>query len=563
MNKFFYPKLAATTIKKNGKVYILYILTCIGSIAMFYIIHSISINTGLDIMNGGKQLKMLLNLGKWVIGIFSVIFLLYTNSFLIKRRKKELGLYNILGMEKKHISKLMLYETLIIAVLTLVSGIAIGALLSKFMLLLLLKILNFDVTLKFYISKESILSTMLLFISIYAVMLLNNLRQIHLSNPVELLKGGNAGEREPKTKWILTLIGVVSLGAGYYIAVTTENPLSALNLFFIAVLLVIVGTYALFTAGSIAILKALKKNKNFYYKSRNFINVSNMIYRMKQNAVGLANICILSTAILVVLSTTVSLYIGMDDILKTRYPDDIMISISEVQPENIEKVNSIIETEMQKSGLTKTGALKHGYISEISMQEDNKFIVANREESSITNMNILLFITADDYNQLEGKSVQLEQGEVLICADNNTLQGNNVEIFNKQFNIKGYIEDLKIKREMENIVNGYYIIVSDIDSINEIKVAAGDEEKGINYYYGLDVEGSMEEQLELTNAIQSSLNNNSIKSSVEGIATARESFFSIYGGLFFIGLFLGLLFIMATVLIIYYKQISEGYDAKN
>lgn len=562
MNKFFYPKLAATTIKKNGKVYIPYILTCIGSIAMFYIIHSISINTGLDIMNGGKQLKMLLNLGKWVIGIFSVIFLLYTNSFLIKRRKKELGLYNILGMEKKHISKLMLYETLIIAVLTLVSGIAIGALLSKFMFLLLLKILNFDVTLKFYISKESILSTMLLFISIYAVMLLNNLRQIHLSNPVELLKGGNAGEREPKTKWILTLIGVVSLGAGYYIAVTTENPLSALNLFFIAVLLVIVGTYALFTAGSIAILKVLKKNKNFYYKSRNFINVSNMIYRMKQNAVGLANICILSTAILVVLSTTVSLYIGMDDILKTRYPDDIMISISEVQPENIEKVNSIIETEMQKSGLTKTGALKHGYISEIAMQEDNKFIVANREESSITNMNILLFITADDYNQLEGKSVQLEQGEVLICADNNTLQGNSVEIFNKQFNIKGYIEDLKIKREMENIVNGYYIIVSDIDSINEIKVAAGDEEKGINYYYGLDVEGSMEEQLELTNAIQSSLNNNSIKSSVEGIATARESFFSIYGGLFFIGLFLGLLFIMATVLIIYYKQISEGYDDK-
>lgn len=562
MNKFFYPKLAVTTIKKNGKVYIPYILTCIGSIAMFYIMHSISINTGLDIMNGGKQLKMLLNLGKWVIAVFSVIFLLYTNSFLIKRRKKELGLYNILGMEKKHISKLMLYETLIIAVLTLVSGIALGALLSKFMFLLLLKILNFDVTLKFYIAKESILSTMLLFISIYVVMLLNNLRQIHLSNPIELLKGGNTGEREPKTKWILTLIGVVSLGAGYYIAVTTENPLSALNLFFIAVLLVIVGTYALFTAGSIAILKALKKNKNFYYKSRHFINISNMIYRMKQNAVGLANICILSTAILVVLSTTVSLYIGMDDILKTRYPDDIMISISEVQPENIEKVNGIIETEMQKSGLTKTGELKHGYISEIASQEGNKFIVANREESSINNMNILLFITADDYNQLEDKSVQLEQGEVLICADNNTLQGNSVEIFNKQFNIKGHIEALKIKREMENIVNGYYVIVPDINAINEIKEVAGDEEKGINYYYGLDVEGSMEEQSELTYDIQSSLNNNSIKASVEGIATARESFFSIYGGLFFIGLFLGLLFIMATVLIIYYKQISEGYDDK-
>lgn len=561
MNKFFYPKLAVTTIKKNGKVYIPYILTCIGSITMFYIMHSISINTGLDIMNGGKQLKMLLNLGKWVIGVFSVIFLLYTNSFLIKRRKKELGLYNILGMEKKHISKLMLYETLIIAVLTLVSGIALGALLSKFMFLLLLKILNFDVTFKFYIAKESILSTMLLFISIYAVMLLNNLRQIHLSNPIELLKGGNTGEREPKTKWILTLIGVVSLGVGYYIAVTTENPLSALSLFFIAVLLVIVGTYALFTAGSIAILKALKRNKNFYYKSRHFINVSNMIYRMKQNAVGLANICILSTAILVVLSTTVSLYIGMDDILKTRYPDDIGIS-TKIMPEDLKKINSIIETETEKSGLIKTGESKHGYISEIAIQDENKFIVANREESSMTNMNILLFITADDYNQLEDKSVQLEQGEVLICADNNTIQGNSVEIFDKQFNIKGYIETLKIKKEMENIINGYYIIVPDINAINEIKEAAGDEEKGINYYYGLDVEGSMEEQSELTNAIQSSLNNNSIKARVEGIATARESFFSIYGGLFFIGLFLGLLFIMATVLIIYYKQISEGYDDK-
>lgn len=563
MNKLFYPKLAITTIKKNGKVYFPYILTCIGSIAMFYIMHSISINTGLDSMSGGEQLKMILNLGKWVIGIFSVIFLLYTNSFLIKRRKKELGLYNILGMEKKHISKLMFYETLIIASITLVSGIAIGMLLSKFMFLVLLKILNFNVTLKFSIAKESILSTILLFIGIYLIMLLNNLRQIHLSNPIELLRGGNIGEREPKTKWILTLIGIVSLGVGYYIALTTENPLNALNLFFIAVLFVILGTYALFTAGSIAILKALKKNKNFYYKSRHFINVSNMIYRMKQNAVGLANICILSTTILVVLSITVSLYVGMEDILKTRYPNDIIINAT-IMPEDVEKVNSIIEIETEKGELTKTGDLKHGYISETASQEGNKFIVANRQESSITNMNILLFITADDYNQLENKSVQLEQGEVLICGDNNTLQGNSVEIFNKQFNIKEYIEPLRIKREMENVINGYYIIVPDIDMINEIKVSAGDEkEKGIKYYYGLDVKGSMEKQSELIYNIQSSLNNNSIKASVEGIAIAKESFFSIYGGLFFIGLFLGLLFIMATVLIIYYKQISEGYDDKD
>lgn len=562
MNRLFYPKLAITTIKKNGKVYFPYMLTCIGSIAMFYIMHSISINTGLDIMNGGKQLKMILNLGKWVIAIFSVIFLLYTNSFLIKRRKKELGLYNILGMEKKHISKLMFYETLIIAFVTLVSGITIGILLSKLMFLVLLKILDFGVTLNFHIAKESILSTTLLFICIYLIMLLNNLRQIHISNPIELLMSGNTGEREPKTKWILTLIGVVSLGAGYYIALIIENPISALNLFFIAVLLVIVGTYALFTAGSIAILKALKKNKNFYYKSRNFINVSNMIYRMKQNAVGLANICILSTAILVVLSTTVSLYIGINDMLKNRYPNDIIINAS-IMPEEVEKVNSIIKTETEKSELTNTGNLKHGYISEIAIQKGNKFTVENIQAASITNINTLLFITVDDYNQLEDKSVHLEQGEVLIYGDNNTLQGNSVEIFNKQFNIKEFIEPLKIKREMENIINGYYIIVPDIDSINKIKEAAGDEkEKGIEYYYGLDVEGSIEKQLELIYAIQKSLSNNSIEASVEGMANDRESFFSIYGGLFFIGLFLGLLFIMATVLIIYYKQISEGYDDK-
>jgi len=408
MSKIFYAKLALINIKKNGKTYFPYMVAAISTIMMFYTMHFISINDGLNNMSGGDSLKIILGLGNYVIGLFSIIFLFYTNSFLIKRRKNEIGLYNILGMEKRHIARVMIWETFFVGISTIVIGLLSGILISKLMFLVLLKILTFEVPLGFFISKESIAITVILFGAIFILTLLNNLGQIHLSKPVELLRGGQVGEKEPKTKWIMTIIGVISLSAGYYIALTTESPLTAIYLFFVAVILVIVGTYSLFTAGSIALLKILRKNKKFYYKTNNFINVSGMIYRMKQNAVGLSNICILSTCVLVMLSTTVSLYIGMEDVLRNRYPRDIAVRVDNVSDEMEEKLDNIIIKEAEKHNISIKDIIKYRSIEVTMFQKNNSFSLANRDIGNYSDISLLNIMPLESYNSQENKSINLE-----------------------------------------------------------------------------------------------------------------------------------------------------------
>lgn len=318
MNKSLYCRLAFTNIKNNKKTYVPYILTAILTVMMFYIM--ISLFSSKDITD--PSLKTILFYAVWVIAIFAVIFLFYTNSFLIKRRKKELGVYNILGMDKRHIAKMLLVETVTVAVISVGVGIVGGVVFSKLMYFILRKILSHNIPMNFHMSFSYIFPVLGLFGIIFVMTLLYNLMQVQLANPMELLRGSNQGEKEPKTKWLLTIIGVLAIGTGYYIALTTESPIEALTLFFVAVICVIIGTYALFTAGSIVMLKILRKNKKFYYKTKHFTTISGMIYRMKQNAAGLANICILSTMVLVMVSTSVSLYAGMDNILDTRFPKD-------------------------------------------------------------------------------------------------------------------------------------------------------------------------------------------------------------------------------------------------
>ena len=291
----FYPKLAVTNIGKNRKSYLPYILTCVLTVMMFYTMDAICKNEGVLQMPGADSMIIILNMASWITGIFSAIFLFYTNSFLVKQRKKEFGVYQVLGMDKRNLTKMLLWESVFTAAVSLGLGLLLGILLGKLMFLIFLKMINFSVPLSFSIEPKAIVRTLFLFGIIFLVTFSYNLFQLRKANPVELLHGGNVGEREPKTKWLFTLIGVVTLAAGYGIAVTTETPLSALGSFFIAVILVIIGTYALFTAGSIAFLKILKKKKNFYYRPNHFATVSGMLYRMKQNAVGLANICIMST----------------------------------------------------------------------------------------------------------------------------------------------------------------------------------------------------------------------------------------------------------------------------
>lgn len=565
MSKMFYQKLAITNIKKNGKTYFPYILTCISTIAMFYIMHFISLNDGLNTMSGGTDLKMILNLGTYVIGFFSVVFLFYTNSFLIKRRKKELGLYNILGMEKKHIAKVLFWETFFVALISMTLGLFLGIAVSKLMFLVLLKILQFKVPMGFIISTKSLIKTAALFGFVFVLTLMNNLRQIHLAKPVELLKGGQVGEKEPKTKWILTLIGILSLGVGYYIALTTEAPLAALNMFFLAAILVMIGTWALFTAGSIALLKMLRKNKKFYYKTNHFINVSGMIYRMKQNAVGLANICILSTTVLVMLSTTVSLYIGMEDMLRTRYPRDISINAKNVSKEKTEMINNLIKEQADKDNITLKNIVKY-QSSSLPMIQDKNYFTDNGDYLDANNLGFLEFIPLSEYNDLENKSITLKENEVLLFTYRGEIAEDSINILGNEFKIKERINSMTVDGIASSIVvNGYFIIVPDEKTIEKIYASstqADGKMEDLSYYFAFDTDDNAEKEIALTNEINSKINQISIDAYCEGLEESRESFFSLYGGLFFLGIFLGALFIMATVLIIYYKQISEGYDDK-
>lgn len=565
MSNMFYPKLAATNIKKNGKTYFPYILTCISSIAMFYILHFISVNEGLEAMSGGDSLKIILKLGTYVIGLFSVIFLFYTNSFLIKRRKKELGLYNILGMEKKHIAKVLFWESFFVTLISMVIGLLSGIAVSKLIFLVLLKILHFKVPMGFFISTKSLIITAILFGFIFVLTLLNNLRQIHLAKPVELLKGGQVGEKEPRTRWVITLIGLSSLGSGYYIAVTTEAPLAALNRFFLAVILVMIGTWALFTAGSIALLKMLRKNKSFYYKTNNFINVSGMIYRMKQNAIGLANICILSTTVLVMISTTVSLYIGMEDVLRTRYPRDISISVKNVSKEKSEEISSMIKEKSEKNGIDIKNIVKYRSVS-LAMIQDKNYFTDDGSNLDTNNLCFLEFIPLSEYNDLENKSITLKENEVLIFTYRGEIIGDSINVLGKELKIKDRINSMTVDGIASALVaNSYFIIMPDEKAIEEVyssSIQGAENMSELSYFFAFDTDEDADREVALTNEINNKIKELSIEGSCEGLEESRESFFSLYGGLFFLGIFLGVLFIMATVLIIYYKQISEGYDDK-
>ncbi len=561
MNRLFYPKLALTNIKKNSRAYFPYILACIGSVMMFYIMHAISTSPGLDQMSGGETIQLILNLGNVVIGFFSAIFLFYTNSFLIKRRKKEIGLYNILGMEKKHIARMLLDETLFVALAALALGLAGGMLLSKLMFWLLLRLLNFSVPIAFGISLKSVGTTVTLFALIFLATLFFTLRQIHVANPVELLRGGQVGEKEPKTKGLLAAFGALCLGAGYYLALWVQSPVDAIFVFFVAVLLVMAGTYALFTAGSIVILKLLRRNKRFYYQTRHFTAVSGMIYRMKQNAVGLANICILSTAVLVVISTTVCLYVGREEVVNRMYPRDVAVYGHESSEAQFQQTLEMTREEAQQQGLTLEHELAYRYEPYVAIRDGSTFSLTGGgyDYSSVCQ---LVFMTQQEYNRIQGDSVTLAPDEVLIYGLDGPYGEDTITLGSQRFTIRRELETLNTAEKSGQLVKAYYIVLADEAMIQHIAQDAGLEpETGLKFYIGFDLEGSAEAQQAFTDGIGDQV----LKASVGYVDSRRESqeaFYSLYGGFFFLGIFLGILFLMATALIIYYKQVSEGYDDK-
>ena len=573
MRNCMYFKLAAINIKKNAKMYIPYIITSIITIMMFYIMIFLTHNPGLVGMKGEHSLRTVLVMGIYVIGIFSVIFLFYTNSFLLKRRKNEIGLYNILGMEKKHIARMLTIENIYTYLINMILGLFFGILFSRLMLLLLFKILKAGTGFVFNISMQGLYMSFIFFTVISVLILLNNIRQIHLSKPIELLKGGNVGEKEPKTKWFLAVIGVITMGTGYYLAITVDNAMSARNNFFIAVILVIIGTYCIFTAFSIAFLKILRKNKKYYYKTKHFTSVSGMIYRMKQNAVGLANICILSTMVLVMISSTVCLYIGQDDVLKNRFPTNIEIQTVFANKEKSEAVSKTVNQKILESGY-EIDAYNEFRFKTYSLEFDNKNRVFHHSSDislSLDKMYITYMIPIESYNINTGSDIILNDNEVAIYSPDDIDLSDKFNINDKTFYVKNIVENPNFSIQNNGpYMKLIYIFVSNEEVIKDIHkdfVEYFGEYYDLSYLIGFDVKETEEKQVELMYSIRDELRNTDEYKNLSFImyATAEEKldFYAIYGGLFFLGLFLGALFMMATVLIIYYKQISEGYEDKH
>ncbi len=554
MNSRIYSRLAVSNIKNNRKTYVPFILTSILTVMMYYIIDALAGNDSIEITNVITVLRM----GCGVMVVFSVIFLFYTNSFLIKRRKKEIAVYNILGMGKGHIGKMLTVETLIVGGISIAGGIAGGMAFGKLMHLLLIRIIHYDVGMEFHISVQSVFDTVILFAFIFFLTWFYNLFQIRLANPIELLRGGSAGEKEPKTKVILALIGVVTMAAGYYLAVSTKNPLEAINTFFVAVILVIIGTYALFLAGSIALLKLLRKRKKFYYKSNHFVSVSGMIYRMKQNAVGLANICILSTIVLVMISSTVSLYVGVDDVMAYRYPNDYQMTLYEASQEKIDKANKLIEEELDRGGLKKEGetACHYGTAVLIS-QGGNKFTTSENGTYSPRDLTELYVIPQEDYQKLENTSTSLKENEVIIYTTAENYGRDSIQIDGRKFQVTEELDDFVLEEKNQSrVAPGMYMIVAN----DEVAMQLDSLKSGLRYDIDFDMTGSDEEKAVVEEKIADRITEELPGTYFTSRQAGTESFFGFYGCLFFIGMYLGFMFLVATVLIIYYKQISEGLD---
>ncbi len=563
MSKFFFPKLAGQNIKKNAKFYLPYLLTGIATVMMYFIIASLAKNQSLQQLTGGGILSLMLNLGSFIVALFSATFLLYTNSFLMKRRKKEFGLYSILGMEKNHIATVIFFETLFVAVISMVAGISLGLLCSKLVFLALLKLLHFPVQLGFAFSLQAMKNTLGLFTVVFLFTLLNNLVQVYAAQPIELLKGSSIGEKEPKIKWLLTLLGILSLGGGYYIAITVEDPLTAIILFFIAVILVIIGTYCLFISGSIALLKLLRQNKKFYYQARHFVSISGMLYRMKQNATGLANICILSTMVLVMLSTTVCLYVGMEDIMEKRYPKEMMFELSDYSDQTAATVISEIEEILQAHQLPASQLTTYRCLSFASLKQGTMMSAETSNLSDMGNMRELYFIPLQDYNRIYATSFSLAADEIMLYSNRSTYTEATLSVFDSQYKVKNQLKNWQDNGfDAAQMVSSHYVIVSDFSVLQDIEqkqmAVYGENRANLYRYIGVDIDAEDAVCIDLYHDIQDIMRTSALYS--ESRAEARSEFYSLYGSLFFLGIFLGALFLMATVLIIYYKQISEGYD---
>lgn len=574
-----YLKLAANGIKRNSRTYIPYLLTCSCMIMMMYIVSFLSQSSMMDSMKGGRTMRELLVLGLWVLIVFSAIFLFYTNSFLIKSRKRELGLYNILGMGKLNIARIMIWETLIMYAASMLLGIGSGILFSKLAELAAVNLMNGTADFSFEVSFFSIAMTALCFAVIFILILLNSLRQVHFSKPVELLHSESTGERPPKANWAAALIGAILLTAAYFMAVTIEEPMSAILAFLVAVIMVIIATYLLFISGSVVLCRLLRKNKSYYYKTNHFISVSQMAYRMKRNGAGLASICILSTMVLVTLSSTICLYSGGDDMIQRRYPRDIVMTIgtdTEELGDVSGQLSEMTDTELKKLGLSAENRLQYRALRMSGQLVGNRIDLDFNNYSVSSHLCTAVIIPIEDYNELTGNSTQLSDGEAVVLEKygGDKLTGRiSVDGF-MELDVVGRCSDFPVSgNDTANVADSYYIFVRDMDTIDRLYEYQKDK---YEYYslvsctYGFDLSCSDEEKTEAGDILRKNVmyplrdslnaNDGGVSFSFSSRAGDKDDFFSLYGSLLFLGVLLGGVFTLAAVLIMYYKQISEGFE---
>lgn len=570
MSRSFYPRLAFMNLKKNHKIYVPYLLTCIFTVMLFYALGAIAKNNGLAQIRGGTALPVVMGWVTAVAGGFALIFLFYTNSFLIKQRKKELGLCQVLGMDKKNLSVMMLWETLITGAVSLGAGLLLGLALGKLMFLVLLKIIHFSVPLDFAVEPEALLQTVKLFLAVFALNLAYDLFQVRRGRLSEMVGASRAGEKEPKGKWLIALAGLVTLGSGYYIAQTADSPLTAINVFFFAVILVVIGTYMLFISGSIVLLKLLKKNKRYYYRTKHFTAVSGMLYRMKQNAAVLANICIMSTAVIVVLSMCVCLYAGIEDSMDTQYPRDVTVHLPDGSEEGRVETEKLIVENSGEIGVTVENQVGYRMFLLPCMLREGEAVFGNamtfQDEASFTEYyRSMILIPLEDYNRILGSEEVLAPGEALIYAPEDDYAYDSLLLGDEPYQVKKVLENVPLVSDglMSNMVKAVYVILPDVGSVEGLAVKYGfssEELNHVSYVSWFDMEGEAEACETMVRTLEEQITAVSPDAYVQYKEDSRDWTYAMNGGALFIGIFVGALFLLSTVLLIYYKQISEGYD---
>lgn len=553
VTKLFYPKLAFENLKKNKQIYIPYLITCVFTAMMFYMLAAISQSDVVRSVRGAEYFMFLLYLGWFVVGLFSIIFIMYTNSFLMKRRKKEFGLLNILGLEKKHLGLIITLEIIYTYVISLVLGLILGVAFYKLLEMSLMNLIRVEVVMGLYISFKGIQATVILFTIIFALVWITSIWQIIRVNPIELLQASKSGEKEPKVKVFLLIIGVLSLGAGYFIAQTIKDPISALVLFFVAVILVVIGTYCLFVTGTTAVLKVLKNNKSFYYKPKNFTAVSGMLYRMKQNAVGLANICILATMVLVMISATASLYLGIDKTVSGYFTTDVNAILTDATEDRVAQFDAMIEEFSQIYEIDKTSIQNFRYEASYL-----KIVGDTLNNGHDNNYVVVYYVDLSDYNRFMKTNYELKDNEVLMHDSTGKYKYDHLTFGDDRYEIVGEIDQLV--GDSANISTGTYtLICNDIKKLGSYDGVDNTTSYSVLFNFADDSIDQAQASYELDRML---LAEPEVYGMISSRDDMRDSLYNLNGGFLFIGLFLGTLFTLATALIIYYKQVSEGYDDK-